>query len=149
MLFRSGTGMMATLTRTTRSSMLDVVRQDYLRTARAKGVSEKKVINQHALKNALIPIITIIGTQLAGVLGGSVLTETVFSWPGIGRLTVDSLNSRDTPMVTGCIILTTITLSVILLLVDLLYAVVDPRIKAQYASKKGGKSNVNKTKAAA
>lgn len=144
-----GTGLMATLTRTTRSSMLDVVRQDYLRTARSKGVSEKNVINKHALKNALIPIITIIGTQLAGILGGAVLTETVFAWPGIGRLIVDSLNSRDTPMVTGCVILTTVMLSVILLVVDLLYAVVDPRIKSQYATKKGGKGDGNRAKATA
>ncbi len=132
-----GLGLVATLTRTTRSSMLDVIRQDYLRTARAKGVTEKKVITKHALKNALIPIITIIGTQLAGVLGGSVLTETVFAWPGIGRLIIDSLNSRDTPMVTGSLILTTVTLSFVLLAVDLLYAVVDPRIKAQYSKKRG------------
>jgi len=132
-----GTGLTAILTRTTRSSMLDVIRQDYLRTARAKGVSEKKVINKHALKNALIPIITIIGTQLAACLGGAVITETVFAWPGVGRLILDSVNSRDIPMVTGCIILKTITISIILLIVDLLYAVVDPRIKAQYS--KGGK----------
>lgn len=136
-----GTGLMATLTRTTRSSMLDVLRQEYLRTARAKGVPEKIVVTSHALKNALIPIITIIGTQLAGVLGGSVLTETVFAWPGVGRLIVDSLNMRDTPLVTGSIIMTTILLSVVLLLVDLLYAVVDPRIKAQYTVRKGRKRN--------
>lgn len=136
-----GTGLMATLTRTTRSSMLDVLRQEYLRTARAKGVPEKIVVSSHALRNALIPIITIIGTQLAGVLGGSVLTETVFAWPGVGRLIVDSLNMRDTPLVTGSIIMTTILLSIILLLVDLLYAVVDPRIKAQYMTKRGKKKN--------
>lgn len=136
-----GTGLMATLTRTTRSSMLDVLRQEYLRTARAKGVPEKIVVTSHALRNALIPIITIIGTQLAGVLGGSVLTETVFAWPGVGRLIVDSLNMRDTPLVTGSIIMTTILLSIILLLVDLLYAVVDPRIKAQYVTKRGKKKN--------
>ncbi len=138
-----GTGMMATLTRTTRSSMLDVIRQDYLRTARAKGVTEKKVINKHALRNALIPIITIIGTQLGTVLAGAVLTETVFSWPGVGRLIVDSINSRDTLMTTGSIILTTMFLSFVLLLVDLLYGVADPRIRAQYASSKkgGGKKN--------
>lgn len=130
---------MATLTRTTRSSMLDVLKQEYLRTARAKGIPEKIVITSHALRNALIPIITIIGTQLAGVLGGSVLTETVFAWPGVGRLIVDSLNMRDTPLVTGSIIMTTILLSIILLLVDLLYAVVDPRIKAQYVAKRGKK----------
>ncbi len=132
-----GTGLTAMLTRTTRSSMLDVIRQDYLRTARAKGVPERLVIRKHALKNALIPIITVIGTQLGGCLGGAILTETVFAWPGVGRLILDAVNSRDTPMVTGCIILKTITISVILLTVDLLYAAVDPRIRAQYA--KGGK----------
>ena len=129
-----GTGLMATLTRTTRSSMLDVLKQEYLRTARAKGIPEKIVITSHALRNALIP-------QLAGVLGGSVLTETVFAWPGVGRLIVDSLNMRDTPLVTGSIIMTTILLSIILLLVDLLYAVVDPRIKAQYVAKRGKKKH--------
>ncbi len=134
-----GTGLMTTLTRTTRSSMLDVLKQEYLRTARAKGIPEKTVVMSHALRNALIPIITIIGTQLAGVLGGSVLTETVFAWPGVGRLIVDSLNMRDTPLVTGSIIMTTILLSIVLLLVDLLYAVVDPRIKAQYIIKRGRK----------
>ena len=134
-----GTGLMATLTRTTRSSMLDVLKQEYLRTARAKGIPEKVVVMSHALRNALIPIITIIGTQFAGVLGGSVLTETVFAWPGVGRLIVDSLNMRDTPLVTGSIIMTTILLSFVLLLVDLLYAAVDPRIKAQYTTSKRGK----------
>ena len=129
-----GTGLTAMLTRTT---MLDVIRQDYLRTARAKGVPERLVIRKHALKNALIPIITVIGTQLGSCLGGAILTETVFAWPGVGRLILDAVNSRDTPMVTGCIILKTITISVILLAVDLLYAAVDPRIRAQYA--KGGK----------
>lgn len=135
-----GVGMMALLARTTRSSMLEVINQDYLRTARAKGVPERVVINKHALKNALIPIITIIGTQISTVLGGAVVTETVFSWPGVGRLIVDSLTSRDTPQVTGSVILTTLFLSFIVLLVDILYGVVDPRIKAQYASPKGGKS---------
>lgn len=132
-----GTGLTAALTRTTRSSMLDVIRQDYLRTARAKGASEKSVILKHALKNALIPIITVSGVQLAVALGGSVLTETVFSWPGVGRLIIDSVNARDTPMVVGCITMKTIIIGIVLLVVDLLYAFVDPRIKAQYA--KGGK----------
>ena len=134
----AGTGFTATITRTTRSSMLDVLGQDYLRTARAKGVNERTVIRKHALKNALIPIITISGTQLGAMLGGSVLTETVFSWPGIGRLIVDSVNSRDTPMVTGSIVMTTIIVSLLLLAVDLLYAVVDPRLRARYASKGKG-----------
>ena len=132
-----GTGLTAMLTRTTRSSMLDVIRQDYLRTARAKGVPENVVIRKHALKNALIPVITVIGTQLGTCLGGAILTETVFAWPGVGRLILDAVNSRDIPMVTGCIIMKTITISIILLIVDLLYAVVDPRIRAQYS--KGGK----------
>ena len=132
-----GTGLTAMLTRTTRSSMLDVIRQDYLRMARAKGVLEKVVIRKHALRNALIPVITVIGTQLGSCLGGAILTETVFAWPGVGRLILDAVNSRDIPMVTGCIILKTITISIILLIVDLLYAVVDPRIRAQYA--RGGK----------
>ncbi len=127
----------AVLTRTTRSSMLDVARQDYLDTARAKGVSERNVTLKHALKNAMIPIITIAGTQVATSLGGSVLTETVFAWPGIGKTIVDAVNQRDVPMVTGCIVLATVLISLVLLGVDLLYALIDPRIKAQY--KKGGR----------
>jgi len=130
-----GTGYTAIMTRTTRSSMLDVIRQDYLRTARANGVPEKVVIRKHALKNALIPIITVIGTQMAACIGGSVLTETVFAWPGVGRLIIDSVNQRDVPAVTGSIIMTTILISILLLVIDLLYAFVDPRIKAQYAKR--------------
>jgi len=127
-----GLGLAALMTRTTRSSMLDVVRQDYLRTARSKGVTEKKVIYRHALKNALIPIITIFGIQFSNVLGGSVLAETVFSWPGVGRLVVDAINQRDIPMVTGALVMTTMLVSIVNLLVDIIYAYVDPRIKAQY-----------------
>ncbi len=134
-----GTGHAAMLTRTTRSSMIDVIRQDYLNTARSKGVSEKTVIRKHAFKNALIPIITVSGTQLAAGLGGAVLTETVFAWPGVGRLIIDSVHQRDVPAVTGSVIMTTILISVLLLFVDLLYAFVDPRIKAQYA--RGGAEN--------
>lgn len=129
-----GTGLMATLTRTTRSSMLDVIRSDYLRTARSKGVPEKTVIRKHALKNALIPIITVIGTQIERTLGGSVVTENVFSWPGIGRLTIDAVKQRDTITVTGCIIMSVIMISIVQLIVDLAYAFVDPRLRAQYAS---------------
>ena len=127
-----GTGLMATLMRTTRSAMLDILNQDYLRTARAKGLREKTVLLSHALRNAWIPIVTIIGSQMAGVLGGSVLTETVFAWPGVGRLIVDSLTMRDTPLVTGGVIMTTILISIVMLAVDLLYAVVDPKIRLQY-----------------
>jgi len=127
-----GLGLAALMTRTTRSSMLDVIRQDYLRTARSKGVAEKKVIYKHALKNALIQIITIFGIQFSNVLGGSVLAETVFSWPGVGRLVVDAINQRDIPMVTGALVMTTMLVSIVNLLVDIIYAYVDPRIKAQY-----------------
>lgn len=132
-----GIGQMAVITRTTRSAMLDVIHSDYLRTARSKGVPEKQVINKHALRNALIPIITVFGSQFAMSLAGAALIESVFSWPGVGRLLVDAMQSRDTSVVTGCIIMKTINISVILLLVDLLYAFVDPRIKSQYAG--GGK----------
>ena len=118
--------------RMTRSSMLDVVHSDYVRTARAKGLKEKIVINKHALRNAWIPIITVVGTQMGTSLGGSVVTETVFSWPGVGRLVVDSINRKDRPMVMGCLVLTTIMISLTNLLVDILYAYVDPRVKAEY-----------------
>ena len=128
-----GTAHMAAVTRTTRSSMVDVLRQDYLMLARSKGVAEKKVIKRHALRNALIPIITITGIQMAGSLGGSVITESVFAWPGVGRLTIDALKSQDVELVTGCIIMTAMISSAVQLLVDLLYAFVDPRIKAQYS----------------
>ncbi len=127
-----GVGLAALLTRTTRSSMLDVLRQDYLRTARAKGVSERKVVMHHALRNALIPIITIFGVQFSNVLGGSVLAETVFAWPGVGRLVVDAIDQRDIPTVTGALIMTTMLVTVVNLVVDIVYAYVDPRIKAQY-----------------
>ena len=128
-----GAGQAGSLTRITRSSMLDVIRQDYLRTARAKGVSEKMVIRKHALKNALIPIITVFGSTLGNLLGGAVAIETVFSWPGIGRLTVSAINTRDITLATGCIIMFTVLLTVTMLLVYIAYAYVDPRIKAQYS----------------
>mgnify|MGYP001028834392 CR=1 FL=1 len=128
-----GAGQAGSLTRITRSSMLDVIRQDYLRTARPKGVSEKMVIRKHALKNALIPIITVFGSTLGNLLGGAVAIETVFSWPGIGRLTVSAINTRDITLATGCIIMFTVLLTVTMLLVDIAYAYVDPRIKAQYS----------------
>ena len=131
-----GFGLAALITRTTRSSMLDVIRQDYMTTARAKGCSEKRVIFTHGLKNALIPIITAIGLQMSLVITGSVLAETVFSWPGIGRLVYDSISKRDTPMVTGAIILCSALMCIINLIVDLIYAFFDPRIKAQYSKKR-------------
>ncbi len=131
-----GFGLAALITRTTRSSMLDVIRQDYMTTARAKGCSERRVIFRHGLKNALIPIITAIGLQMSLVITGSVLAETVFSWPGIGRLVYDSISKRDTPMVTGAIIMCSVLMCIINLAVDLVYAFFDPRIRAQYSKKR-------------
>ena len=120
---------MSTMARTTRSSMLETIRQDYVRTAAAKGVPRKAVILRHAFRNALIPTITVLGIQMSQLLGGSVVVETVFAWPGVGRLMIDSISSRDTPRVLGCIVLLTILFSVLNLVIDLCYAVADPRIK--------------------
>lgn len=127
-----GVGSAAIITRMTRSSMLEVIRQDYIRTARAKGVAEKTVINKHALKNALIPIITVVGLQFGNLLGGAVLTESVYSWPGVGRLMVDAIRQKDTPTVLAAVIFLAAAFSIVNLLVDLLYAFADPRIKSQY-----------------
>ncbi len=114
--------------------MLEVLHSDYLRTARAKGVPESIVIRKHALGNAWIPILTTIGMSLTTSLAGSAVIESVFAWPGVGRLTVDAVLSRDVKMTCGCVIMTTIMYVVLLLIVDLLYAFVDPRIKAQYTN---------------
>ena len=127
-----GTHMAATVTRMTRSSMLEVIRQDYIQMARAKGVNERKVIYKHALRNALIPVITTIGLAFGTAIGGTVAAETVFSWPGVGRLMVESINRRDTNLVLGSIIMTTVIISVVNLIVDIAYAYADPRIRAQY-----------------
>ncbi|OPL08662.1 MAG: hypothetical protein AVO33_09600 [delta proteobacterium ML8_F1] len=123
----------ASITRTTRSSMLEVIRQDYINTAKAKGVSKNVVIRKHALKNALIPAITVIGLEFGILLGGAVLTETVFSWPGIGRLMVESIQRKDTPMVLGSVIVFALAFSVVNLIIDILYAFIDPRIKSNYS----------------
>lgn len=120
------------ITRMTRSSMLEVIRQDYIRTARAKGQKESIIIWHHALPNALIPVVTIVGLQFGALLGGAVLTESIFSVPGVGRLMVDSIKMRDFPMVQGGVLFVAIAFSVVNLLVDLLYAYIDPRIKAEY-----------------
>lgn len=131
-----GTGSAATVVRMTRSSMLEVIRQDYISTARAKGISERQVTFRHMLKNAMIPIVTAVGLQFGSLLGGAMLTETVFSWPGLGRLMVESINSKDIPMVMGATIFLAIMFSIVNLIVDLVYAFIDPRIKSQY--KKAG-----------
>ncbi|MEA2074539.1 MAG: nickel ABC transporter permease [Euryarchaeota archaeon] len=126
-----GTGMAAITTRLTRSSMLEVLSQDYIRTARAKGLSEKLVINRHALKNAFIPVITIIGLQFGYLLEGVVIVETIFAWPGVGRLLVDSIFARDFFMIQGCVLFIAIIFALTNLIVDISYAYLDPRIRYQ------------------
>ncbi len=128
-----GTSSAAVIMRMTRSSMLEVIRQDYIRTARAKGQKESIVIGYHALKNALIPVITAVGLQFGMLLGGSILTETIFSIPGIGKLMVDSIKTRNYPVVQGGVLILAVVFSFVYLAVDLLYAFVDPRIKSQYS----------------
>lgn len=130
-----GTSTMATITRTTRSSMLEVIRQDYIRTARAKGQSEYKVIVKHALGNALIPIVTIVGLEFGSLLGGAVLTESVFAIPGIGKYIVDAITNRNYPVIMGGVLILAMLFSVCNLLVDVLYAFIDPRLKSQYMRK--------------
>lgn len=120
---------MAIITRMTRSSMLETLQQDYIRTARAKGITEGKVIRGHALRNGLIPIVTVIGLQLGSLLGGAVLTETVFSWPGIGAYTVDCIMKSDFPVVQGVVLLVATVFVLVNLVVDIIYAFIDPRIK--------------------
>jgi peptide/nickel transport system permease protein len=117
------------IARMMRSSMLEVVGKDYIRTARAKGLSERAVILGHALRNAFIPVITVIGINFASLLGGAVATETVFAWPGLGRATVDAIRMRDLPVVEGCVIFLAFAFVAVNLLVDLSYAWLDPRIR--------------------
>lgn len=124
-----GTGLSAVIARLTRSAMLEVIRQDYIRTARAKGVAQGRIIAVHALRNAAIPIVTVVGVQLSGLLSGAVITERVFSWPGIGRLLVDSIGVRDLPMAQGCILFIATAFIALNLMVDLSYLWLDPRIK--------------------
>lgn len=120
---------MAIVARMTRASMLDVLGQDYIQAVRAKGLREGRLLLRHALKNALIPILTVMGLQAGQLLGGAVLTESVFAWPGIGRFMVDAIQARDFPVVQGGVLLTAVTFVLINLLVDLFYGMVDPRIK--------------------
>ena len=127
--------------RQSRSSMLEVIRADYVTTARSKGLTEREVIVNHALPNALMPIITLAGSQLAHIFGGQVALETIFSIPGIGSYLVNAINKRDYPVIQGSVILLAIVFSLVMLLVDLVYGFVDPRIKAQFAGgkKRGGR----------
>ena len=123
------TGSAAIIARMTRSSMLEVFHQDYIRTARAKGVIERLVIFKHAMRNALVPVVTIVGLQFGALLGGAILTETVFAWPGMGRLIVEAIFARDYPLVQGGVLLAAAAFVLVNLVVDLLYSFIDPRIR--------------------
>jgi ABC-type dipeptide/oligopeptide/nickel transport system permease component len=128
-VFTLGTALAAILTRMVRTSMLEEMGQDYIRTARAKGVSERGVVYRHALPNAMIPLLTVIGLQFGTLLAGAIVTEKIFSWPGLGRLTIDAIANRDYPLVQGCILAIGLTYILINLLTDALYAVINPRIR--------------------
>ncbi len=124
-----GAALAAILTRMVRGAMLEELSSDYVRTARAKGLSTFRVLTQHALRNALIPIITILGLQFGTLLAGTIVTETIFSWPGIGRLTVQAISSRDYPLLQGCILVIALSYVFVNLFTDFLYAFIDPRVR--------------------
>lgn len=124
-----GFGLAAILTRMTRASLLEVLHEDFVRTARAKGLEEQQVILRHALRAALLPIVTVLGLQLGGLLAGAVITETVFGWEGVGRLLVESIEKRDYPVTQACVLVIALTYVVINLVTDLLYARLDPRVR--------------------
>lgn len=136
-MIAAGIGPISQNARMTRSSVLEVIRQDYVRTARAKGIAEDKVVTRHVLKNALIPILTMVGNGLGAAMAGSILVELIFQIPGMGTLINDSINSKDFITVQGCVLVCAVVVALMNLLTDLAYAAVDPRIKAQYAA--GGK----------
>ena len=125
-----GSALAAILTRMVRTSMLEELGQDYIRTARAKGLSERAVVYRHALRNAMIPVLTLIGLQFGALLAGAIVTETIFSWPGIGRLTVSAISNRDYPLLQGCILAVGLTYVLVNLATDVLYMVINPRIRA-------------------
>ncbi|HKR32833.1 MAG TPA: ABC transporter permease, partial [Terriglobales bacterium] len=124
-----GGAMAAILTRMVRTAMLEELGQDYIRTARAKGLSERTVVYKHALRNAMIPVLTVVGLQFGALLAGAIVTETIFSWPGIGRLTLTAISTRDYFLVQGCILAIGLTYIIVNLFTDVLYAVVNPRIR--------------------
>jgi ABC-type dipeptide/oligopeptide/nickel transport system permease component len=124
-----GGALAAILTRMVRTSMLEELGQDYIRTARAKGLSERRVVYGHALRNAMIPVITVLGLQFGALLAGAIVTETIFSWPGIGRLTIQAISNRDYYLVQGCILAIGLTYVAVNFLTDLLYSVANPRIR--------------------
>jgi peptide/nickel transport system permease protein len=125
-----GTSLAAILVRMTRASMLDVLGEDYLRTARAKGVAERTVIARHALRNALLPVVTIVGLQFGALLSGAVITENVFAWPGVGTLLIQAITARDYPLVQGCVLVISLCYVTVNFLTDALYSVIDPRIRS-------------------
>lgn len=125
-----GGALAAILTRMVRTSMLEELGQDYIRTARAKGLPERTVVYKHALRNAMIPVITLIGLQFGALLAGAIVTETIFSWPGIGRLTVSAISNRDYPLLQGCILAVGLTYVLVNLITDAMYMVVNPRIRS-------------------
>jgi peptide/nickel transport system permease protein len=122
--------MAAVLARMTRASLLETLGEDYIRTARAKGLGEARVVWRHGLRNAALPVVTVLGMQVGALLGGAVITETVFSWPGIGSLLVESIQRRDYPVVQGCVLLVSVTYVLVNTATDLLYAWLDPRVRA-------------------
>ena len=122
---------MANLIRMTRSTMLDVLRMDYVQTARAKGVPERKVVMKHALRNALLPVVTLVGVNMSWLLGGTIVIEQVFNIPGIGSLMIASIRGKDTPVVMGTVVFIALLSCLINLITDLIYAFVDPRVKSQ------------------
>ena len=124
-----GSSLAAILARMIRSSVLEVLGEDFIRTAYAKGLSRRQVLIRHALPNALLPVITVLGLQLGALLAGAVITETVFSWPGVGLLTIEAIQSRDYPVVQACVLLIALTYVMVNSLTDLLYAVIDPRVR--------------------
>jgi peptide/nickel transport system permease protein len=124
-----GSALAAILTRMVRTSMLEELSQDYIRTARAKGLNENTVVYRHALRNAMIPVITVLGLQFGALLAGAIVTEKIFSWPGIGRLTVDAISNRDYYVVQGCILAIGLTYVLVNFLTDFVYSVVNPRIR--------------------
>lgn len=127
-----GTSSTASITRMTRSTMLETIGHDYVRTARAKGLAERIVLFRHALRNALLPIVTIIGLEFGSLMAGAVITETIFAWPGIGRLAVDAIRTQDFPVVQGVILTFAVIYALINLVVDVIYAYLDPRLQARY-----------------
>ncbi|MDO9533893.1 MAG: ABC transporter permease [Bacillota bacterium] len=124
-----GTGIAAVTARLTRSSILEILKQDYIRTARSKGLIETAVINRHALKNALIPVVTVVGLQFGALLEGAVVVEVIFAWPGLGRLLFDAIYARDFPVIQGCVFLIAVMYVIVNLIIDISYAWLDPRIR--------------------